>query len=86
MAIVESVTPIRMEPPMSIGMEVAFAETTAPTKAIMGGAEASHLRSSTSERRPTMGERTDCIRRGPFSERSQYCCQTTTQKCGTRIA
>lgn len=34
--IVLSVTPIRIPPPMSIGIEVAFAEATAPMKATKG--------------------------------------------------
>ena len=64
--IVARVVPMRMPPPISMLIEVALAETTAPTKAMTGGMEARYLRSSTSERRPIIGERTLCIRRGPW--------------------
>src|SRR5450755_3094513 len=63
--IVLSVIPIRMPPPMSIGIEVAFAETTAPTNAMSGGTVAKYFRSRTSLSLPTMGERTLCIKSGP---------------------
>lgn len=71
---VESVQPTSIPPPMSIVMEVAFAEMTAPMKEIAGGPMARYFLSRTSDRRPTMGERTLCIRsgpcRGPLSKRS----------------
>lgn len=63
--IVLSVTPIKIPPPMSIGIDVAFAETTAPAKATRGGTVAKYFRSRTSLSLPTMGERTLCINSGP---------------------
>jgi len=65
MDIVARVDPIMMPPPISMFMDVALAEMMAPTKAIRGGMAARYLRFETSERRPMMGERTDCMSRGP---------------------
>jgi len=56
MEILVKVTPMRIPPPIRVAMSFALAETTAPTKAIKGGMEAKYLRSTTSERRPTIGE------------------------------
>lgn len=66
MEIVERVHPTRIPPPMSIFIEVAFAEMTAPIKEMAGGPMARYFLSRTSDRRPTIGERTLCIRRGPY--------------------
>jgi hypothetical protein len=55
--ILVKVTPMRIPPPIRVAMSFALAETTAPTKAIKGGMEAKYLRSTISDRRPTMGER-----------------------------
>jgi hypothetical protein len=63
--IVLSMTPIRILPPMSIGIDVAFAETTAPMKATRGGTVAKYFQSSTSLSLLTMGEKTLCINSGP---------------------
>jgi len=71
--IVERVHPTRMPPPMSIFIEVALAEMTAPMKERTGGPIARYFLSRTSERRPTMGESTLCIKSGPF------CCQFWTR-------
>ena len=62
---VESVVPTKMPPPINIVIEVAFAEITAPAKEIIGGIMAKYFLSSTSDRRPTIGERTLCIKSGP---------------------
>jgi hypothetical protein len=64
--IVLSVNPINIPPPINAFIEVALAETTAPAKAMMGGIEAKYFLSTTSERRPMMGEIVDCIRRGAY--------------------
>jgi hypothetical protein len=64
--IVESVVPTRIPPPISIVIEVALAEITAPAKEIIGGTIAKYFLSSTSESRPTIGERTLCISNGPY--------------------
>jgi hypothetical protein len=64
--IVESVVPMRIPPPINMDMLVAFAQMMAPTQAINGGIVANSLRSSTSDNRPTRGDRTDCMRRGPY--------------------
>jgi len=63
---VASVTPIRMPPPISIFIEVAFAQITAPTKAIRGGIDAIYFLSRTSERRPTIGDSALCMSKGPY--------------------
>lgn len=73
MEIVARVVPMRMPPPISMLMEVAFAQTTAPTHAITGGMVANSFRSSTSDSRPTRGDKTDCIKRGPWA------CEHSTQ-------
>jgi hypothetical protein len=65
--IVESVVPIKTPPPINIVMDVALAETTAPAKEIRGGIIARYFLSSTSESRPMIGERTLCMRSGPYS-------------------
>ena len=65
MEIVLSVTPIRIPPPINIDIDVALAEMIAPAKAIRGGIDASHFRSSTSLSRPTIGDSTLCMRSGP---------------------
>lgn len=57
---------MRMPPPMSILMDVALADMIAPAKAMRGGTEARYLRSRTSERRPTIGDSTLCINKGPY--------------------
>jgi len=62
---VERVVPIRMPPPMSMLIDVAFAEITAPTNATTGGIDARYFRSRTSDRRPIMGESTLCMSNGP---------------------
>lgn len=64
-AIVESVVPMSMPPPINMLIEVAFAEMIAPTNAMRGGMAARYFRSRTSDSLPTMGERTLCMRRGP---------------------
>ena len=66
MAMVLRVKAMRMPPPISCAMLPAFAEMTAPTNAITGGIAAMYLRSTTSDRRPTMGESTDCMSSGPW--------------------
>lgn len=71
MEIVESVKPIRIPPPISIVIEVAFAEMAAPTNDITVGPIASHFLSNTSERRPTMGDSTLCINSGPYKRNSE---------------
>ncbi|KAK5630333.1 hypothetical protein RRF57_006048 [Xylaria bambusicola] len=63
---VDSVVPINTPPPISTDIDLAVADTTAPTNAMSGGMAARYFRSSTSESRPTMGERTLWIRRGPW--------------------
>lgn len=78
--IVESVTPINMPPPMSVDIEFAVAETTAPIKAISGGIDTSHFRSSTSLSRPIIGLRPAWIRRGP----SDSCQQLTSKLMSAR--
>ena len=65
MDIVASVVPMRMPPPINIDMLVALAQIIAPTQAMRGGIVANSLRSKTSERRPTGGDRTDCMSKGP---------------------
>jgi hypothetical protein len=67
MEIVANVVPMRMPPPMSMLMEVAFAQTMAPTHAMRGGMLAKSFLSRTSDNRPTRGDRTDCIKSGPFA-------------------
>lgn len=62
---VESVVPIKTPPPINTDIDCAVADTTAPTKAISGGMAARYFLSSTSESRPTMGDRTLWIKRGP---------------------
>lgn len=64
--IVESVHPTKMPPPMSMVIEVALADMTAPMKDIAGGAMARYFLSSTSESRPTIGDSTLCISNGPY--------------------
>ena len=64
--IVASVVPIKMPPTISMAIDEALAEITAPMKAIRGGMLAKYFLSRTSESRPTMGERTLCISNGPF--------------------
>ena len=66
MEIVASVTPIRIPPTINIVIDEALADMTAPTKAIKGGILARYLRSRTSDSRPTIGERTLCIKSGPW--------------------
>jgi hypothetical protein len=73
MEIVESVVPIKIPPPISIVIEVALAEITAPAKEINGGIMASHFLSRTSDNLPTIGDRTLCIRRGPYGMTSIRC-------------
>lgn len=68
MEIVASVTPIRIPPPMSIFIDVALAQIMEPTTATSGGIEAIYFRSRTSDRRPTSGDSTLCISRGPYTE------------------
>jgi len=63
---VHSVVPISTPPPIKTDIEEAVAETTAPTKAINGGMAARYFLSNTSESRPTIGERTLWMRRGPW--------------------
>lgn len=65
MEMVASVDPIKMPPPISMLIEVALAQMMAPTHAIRGGIVAKSFLSRTSDRRPTIGERTDCISSGP---------------------
>jgi len=64
--IVESVHPTRIPPPISIFIEVALAETTAPIKERTGGPIAKYFLSRTSESRPTIGDSTLCINSGPY--------------------
>jgi hypothetical protein len=52
---------------MSMLMEVAFAQMMAPTHAMRGGMLANSFLSKTSDKRPTRGDKTDCINRGPFT-------------------
>src|SRR4051812_14581887 len=66
MEIVLKVTPIIIPPPIRVVIDWAFAETTAPANAINGGTDARYLRSTRSERRPMMGDRTACMSRGAF--------------------
>src|SRR4051812_41900268 len=66
MEIVERVVPIKMPPPMSIVIEVALAEMTAPANEMRGGIIARYFLSRTSDNRPTIGESTLCIRSGPY--------------------
>ena len=54
------VAPIRIPPPIKVDIVCALADTTALTKATKGGTEAKYLRSTTLERRATMGESTAC--------------------------
>ena len=56
MEILVKVTPMRIPPPIKVAISWALAEMTAPTKAINGGMETKYLRSTTSDKRPTMGE------------------------------
>ena len=65
MEMVASVVPMRMPPPINMNILVAFAQMMAPMHAMSGGIVAKSLRSRTSERRPTGGDRTDCMRSGP---------------------
>jgi hypothetical protein len=65
MEMVASVVPMRIPPPINMDMLVALAQIIAPMHAISGGIVANNLRSKTSDRRPTGGERTDCMRSGP---------------------
>jgi hypothetical protein len=67
MEMVANVVPMSMPPPMSILMEVAFAQMMAPTHAMRGGMLANSFLSKTSDKRPTRGDKTDCINRGPFA-------------------
>ena len=60
------VVPIKIPPPINMVIEVAFADTTAPTNAINGGTEASHFRSTTSDKRPMIGDSTLCMSNGPW--------------------
>lgn len=59
---------------MSVDIDSARAEIAAPAKAMRGGMDARYLRSTTSESRPTIGERTLCIRRGPWKSQSLSLC------------
>lgn len=63
---VAKVVPMRMPPPISMLIEVALAQMMLPTQAMSGGMVAKSFRSRTSESRPTRGDRTDCMSRGPF--------------------
>jgi len=72
MEMVDKVVPIRIPPPISIAIEVALAETTAPTKAMSGGIAARYLRSRTSDSLPTMGDKTLCMSSGPSAKSRQY--------------
>jgi hypothetical protein len=78
MEILVRVTPMRIPPPIRVAIFFALAEMTAPTKAIKGGMEAKYLRSTISERRPTMGDRVAWMRRGPCCGQ----CQITTRLRG----
>jgi len=57
MDIVERVTPTRIPPKISVDIELAVAEMTAPTKAISGGIDTNHFRSRTSLSLPPTGLR-----------------------------
>src|SRR4051812_10835841 len=57
MATVGKVNPIRIPPPMSMFILVAFAEIIAPANATSGGRQAIYFLSSTSDNRPTTGDR-----------------------------
>jgi len=63
---VASVVPIRIPPPINMDMLVALAQMMEPMHAISGGMVANSLRFKTSDKRPTGGERTDCMRSGPY--------------------
>ena len=65
MEMVDRVVPISIPPPMSILIDVALAEMTAPANAINGGNAARYFLLRTSDSLPTMGERTLCISSGP---------------------
>lgn len=65
MEMVAKVVPMRMPPPINMLMEVALAQMILPTQAMRGGMVANSFRSSTSDSRPTRGDKTDCIRSGP---------------------
>ena len=65
MAMVGNVKPIRIPPPMSMFILVAFAEITAPANATSGGRQAKYFLSNTSDSRPTTGDRAACTNRGP---------------------
>jgi hypothetical protein len=64
--IVERVHPTRTPPPISTDILLALADTTAPTKEMTEGIMARYFLSSTSERRPTIGDKTLCMRSGPY--------------------
>ena len=66
MEMVASVVPMRIPPPINMDMLVALAQMMEPMHAINGGMVANSLRSKTSDKRPTGGERTDCMRSGPY--------------------
>ena len=66
MEIVASVVPINIPPTISMAMEEALADITAPMNAINGGMLARYFLSRTSDSRPTMGERTLCMSSGPL--------------------
>lgn len=66
-AMVGNVVPMSMPPPMSMLIDVALADMTAPANAINGGNAARYFLFSTSESRPTVGERTLCMRSGPWA-------------------
>jgi hypothetical protein len=57
MAMVGKVKPIRIPPPMSMLILVAFAEIIAPANATSGGRQAIYFLSSASDDRPTTGDR-----------------------------
>lgn len=56
---------IRIPPLIDILMEVASVYMTAPNRSMRGGMDAKGFRSSTSEFRPTGGDKTDCIKCRP---------------------
>jgi hypothetical protein len=67
MEMVANVVPMSIPPPMSMLMEVAFAQMMLPTQAMRGGMLANSFLSRTSDNRPTRGDKTDCIKSGPFA-------------------
>lgn len=64
---VARVVSIRIPPPINMDMDVAFAQMMAPIQLMSGGIVAKSLPSSTSDNRPTRGDKTDCISSGPYA-------------------